>query len=61
AAASKFAKRSEELDSRLDEDEDDIDYLNPNENQNKRGEKGQFVDEDGGSDDDLPDHPPPLA
>ncbi|KAG9029381.1 hypothetical protein FS837_003570, partial [Tulasnella sp. UAMH 9824] len=61
AAASKDVKPSEDLDSRLDEDDDDMDYLKPNENPSKQGEKGRFVGGDDDSDDDLPDHPPPRA
>ncbi|KAG8917077.1 hypothetical protein FRC01_002674 [Tulasnella sp. 417] len=49
AAARKYVKRSRDLESRLDEDEDDYSYLDPNKNFGRR------EDEDS---DELPDHPP---
>ncbi|KAG8970949.1 hypothetical protein FRC05_011623 [Tulasnella sp. 425] len=61
AAAHKYVKRSRDLESRMDEDEDDLDLLKPDPNLVKRQELQEGFDEDDEDYfDDLPDHPPKI-
>ncbi|KAG8970932.1 hypothetical protein FRC05_011606 [Tulasnella sp. 425] len=59
AAANKYVKRSRDLGSRMDEDDDDFNPLKPDEHLAKRLEQQDRFDEEDEDDfDDLPDHPP---